>query len=339
MDALNRLIPPLQGLVEASRLSVSAGAALASLPAAEQEALWAALGEAVGGLRREDIAAAKREAADEAALRARVAELEAALADARGAADKADDRRVAELEAELERLRCRPPRVVERLVERADPAQAARIAELERQLQTARAEAEAAQARLAAHEAERAQWGEAADAEAERLRARQSQVREAERRLAMAREALAAAAQDDRRDDVRARRAAVARLVRLVNERLRPALNEWQALAEAEAAQADPLTLNAPIHFDVQQTVAKLEALAHWLRGLPLEAGRQRSPRRVPIAEIAVEGWVVPDDDNHATEEGSPDADAEADCDEGGASRPDGADWRPALDDGGPGGS
>lgn len=103
-DALNELIAPLQDLVDAGALGVTAGASLARLPEEVQQALWAALGEAVGQIKVDEVRRLREEhqraGVVVAALARQVEQLEARLREAEAAGQQAGD-----LRHQIERLR------------------------------------------------------------------------------------------------------------------------------------------------------------------------------------------------------------------------------------------
>ncbi len=161
LNQLNKLIPPLQALVSSGQLGTSHGAALAILEAAEQEALYEAVGDAVATLKVADIQAAKHQP-DTQALTAQITTLQAErdrlqtqLRHAETATAQAPD--PALLEAlrdqltaseetaqhyadELARLQAqsRVERIVEKIV--PDPATVDQLQQVEQTLKTLRAQ-------------------------------------------------------------------------------------------------------------------------------------------------------------------------------------------------------
>lgn len=190
LDRLNELIPELQDLVSARKLGVAIGAALARLASEEQRALYEAVGERVGDLKKSDATLVRQVAEDRNALQRQLAQLQADF-DAAEAARAAAEERVRvltadrrpdvyqDLAAELAEARqarataeatarglqqqvrqlqahLAHPQVVEKLVERvvADPAQAAELAVLKDRLTSLEAERDALTAQLSARAAD-----------------------------------------------------------------------------------------------------------------------------------------------------------------------------------------
>ncbi|MGC8487338.1 MAG: ParB/RepB/Spo0J family partition protein [Clostridia bacterium] len=187
---LTKLIPELQALVSEKRLSVVAGAALASLSAEDQRALWDALGTAVAELKAADVRDAWQPDPELARLQARLAALQADYDAAEAARDAAEEqarhlaqadqgpeayRDLTEQLAETQRARAEAesrtrqlkqritqlekattPRVVERLVEKvvADPQQTKMLAEARRQLAAVEADRDALATQAAAARAD-----------------------------------------------------------------------------------------------------------------------------------------------------------------------------------------
>lgn len=187
---LTKLIPELQALVSEKRLSVVAGAALASLSAEDQRTLWDALGAAVVELKVADVRHARQPDAELAQLQERLAALQADYDAAEAARDAAEEqarllaqsdqgpeayRDLTEQLAETQRARAEAesrtrqlkqritqlekattPRVVERLVEKvvADPRQVQLLEEARRKLATVEADRDALAGQAAAARAD-----------------------------------------------------------------------------------------------------------------------------------------------------------------------------------------